>query len=51
MLRKTHPQVALIGVGRNSYGHPTAEVLERLDQHGVEVHRTDREGAIRVQLW
>lgn len=51
LLRKTHPQVALIGVGRNSYGHPTAEVLERLDQHGVEVHRTDREGAIRVQLW
>lgn len=51
LLEKTRPQVALIGVGRNNYGHPSAEVLARLGRYGVEVHRTDREGAIRVQLW
>ncbi|PZA05876.1 MULTISPECIES: DNA internalization-related competence protein ComEC/Rec2 [unclassified Meiothermus] len=51
LLEKTRPKVALIGVGRNNYGHPAAEVLHRLERYSVEVHRTDWEGAIRVQLW
>ncbi|GEM87380.1 DNA internalization-related competence protein ComEC/Rec2 [Meiothermus granaticius] len=51
LLQRFHPQIALIGVGSNTYGHPTAQVLERLDAWGVEIHRTDVEGAIRVGLW
>ncbi|MDM7323443.1 MAG: competence protein ComEC, partial [Thermus sp.] len=48
LLEKAQPQVALIGVGRNPYGHPHPEVLERLAHHGVRVYRTDQKGAVRI---
>lgn len=38
--------LALIGVGKNRYGHPTKEALERLRTSGMSVHRTDLEGTI-----
>lgn len=45
------PQFAAISVGaHNRYGHPTAEVLERLRHVGARVHRTDRHGAIRYRI-
>ncbi|HXI65082.1 MAG TPA: DNA internalization-related competence protein ComEC/Rec2 [Gemmatimonadales bacterium] len=41
------PREAVISVGRrNRYGHPTAEVLGRLAQHGIMVLRTDERGTI-----
>lgn len=48
LLERARPQVALIGVGANPFGHPHPEVLKRLKRHGVEVRRTDRDGAVRV---
>ena len=51
VLSRFRPQLALIGVGPNPYGHPHPEVLARLERFGLEVRRTDREGAIRVLLW
>jgi competence protein ComEC len=42
------PEVAVISLGRNDYGHPAAATLDRLREHGVAVHRTDREGTITV---
>jgi competence protein ComEC len=50
LLSQTRPSIALIGVGPNTYGHPTREVLERLERYGVQVHRTDQEGAIQIGL-
>ncbi|MCX7784105.1 MAG: ComEC/Rec2 family competence protein, partial [Meiothermus sp.] len=50
LLQGFRPGLALIGVGNNPYGHPTRSVLERLNQHGVEIRRTDLEGAIRITL-
>ncbi len=39
---------AVISVGHfNTYGHPRPEILERLYEAGIEVHRTDKEGAVR----
>lgn len=35
-----------ISVGRNSFGHPSPEVLERLEEHSMDVFRTDRYGGI-----
>lgn len=45
-LNKVGPKYAVISVGQNSYGHPTAEVLSRLSQHGVQVYRTDQSGTV-----
>jgi len=50
LLEGFQPKIALIGVGGNTYGHPTAAALERLDQHHIEIHRTDLEGALRVEF-
>jgi len=35
------PAVCVLSVGHNSYGHPTAEVLDRLHAHGVQVYWTE----------
>jgi competence protein ComEC len=46
-LATLHPAFAAISVGRdNSFGHPSPEVVERLEAAGVRVYRTDRDGAI-----
>jgi competence protein ComEC len=45
-LRRVAPSYAIISVGRNSYGHPTDDVLARLDEANVEVYRTDMVGTI-----
>jgi competence protein ComEC len=42
------PRAAVISVGRNDYGHPAPATLQRLAAHGVDVHRTDREGTVTV---
>ena len=42
------PTIGVISVGAaNPWGHPDAEVLRRLREAGVEVFRTDRDGAVR----
>lgn len=46
-LAAVHPSMAVISVGRgNSYGHPAYAVLNRLEEHGVTVLRTDERGNI-----
>lgn len=50
-LRAAAPELAVISVGaNNSYGHPAPETLERLEALGAEIHRTDQEGAVTVQV-
>lgn len=46
-LSSSRPAFAAISVGRdNTFGHPSPEVVERLQAAGVRVYRTDRDGAI-----
>lgn len=48
-LRELRPQAAVISVGQgNRYGHPAREALARLAVAGVQVFRTDRDGAVEV---
>ncbi len=47
-LAGTHPEVAVISVGRNRYGHPAPATLDRLGAAAIRVWRTDREGTISV---
>lgn len=49
-LEAAHPAFAVISAGfENLYGHPNADVLERLKQANVEVLRTDRVGLITIR--
>jgi len=45
-LDKINPEKAVISVGKNSYGHPSQEVLDRLDKKGIKILRTDKIGDI-----
>ena len=47
-LEAVKPAVALVSVGKNRYGHPTSEALERLKSVGARILRTDEEGDIEI---
>jgi competence protein ComEC len=43
------PTIAIISSGEdNPYGHPSPELLERLEASGARVLRTDRDGAVHI---
>jgi competence protein ComEC len=47
-LDATTPDIGVISVGVNTYGHPTNETLSRLFAHDVTVLRTDQMGTIDI---
>jgi competence protein ComEC len=48
-LAAMHPSVAVVSAGEdNPYGHPNQELLERLENAGVRILRTDRDGAVHI---
>lgn len=47
-LKEVDPKLSVIEVGKNSYGHPTKEALERLKDVSSNILRTDMDGTIRV---
>ena len=50
-LRQCSPAVAVISCGeRNTYGHPHKETLERLNDMGTAVYRTDCSGAVQITV-
>jgi competence protein ComEC len=51
MLAVTTPDVALLSVGRrNRYRHPNAGVLERLEESGALILRTDLQGNVSLRI-
>ncbi|MDD5337489.1 MAG: ComEC/Rec2 family competence protein [Candidatus ainarchaeum sp.] len=48
-LQEVSPQLAVIEVGMNSYGHPANETLERLRDAGAEILRTDLNGTVVLE--
>lgn len=42
------PDLAVISVGKNRFGHPHKEVLELLEGNSVQIKSTDREGEIEI---
>ena len=50
LLSALQPEIVCISAGRNnSFGHPAPALLERLDQFGCSVYRTDQQGAITIR--
>jgi competence protein ComEC len=51
ILQSVKPSLAVISVGfRNSFGLPKTDVLDRLQNSGVHVYRTDLNGAVTFYL-
>ena len=47
LLKLTNPEYVFISVGENNrYGHPNQVVLERLEEYGCTVYRTDQQGTL-----
>ncbi len=45
------PEVAVISVGKNNtYGHPSAHVIDLIEEAGGKVYRTDESGAVTVHM-
>lgn len=50
VLNLLQPNLAIISVGRNSYGHPSQRVIDDLTKKNVNILRTDISGDIKILL-
>ncbi len=48
-IKRVQPEVAVISVGPNHFGHPHHEVIERLEDGCQTVYRTDLNGTVLVK--
>lgn len=48
-LKEITPAISVIGVGKNTYGHPTKTVLDNLLRYGSRIFRTDTDGLIKIE--
>jgi len=46
LLGEVNPKLAVICVGKNHFGHPTEEVLNKLKSRGIKIWRTDTQGEL-----
>ena len=49
ILDSIDPKVAIIQVGKNSFGHPHKEVLDLLASKGVKIYRNDINGIVEIE--
>ena len=50
-LEMVKPRIAFIGVGEtNTFGHPNEGVLQRLENIGAKIYRTDKNGEISLKV-
>ena len=50
LLRAVMPEVGIISVGENNYGHPTYEAMERMAFYGMTLYRTDLQGNVLIRV-
>lgn len=50
-IRQVHPSIAIFTSGyRNRFGHPKAEIVERYQQAGSRMYRSDQDGAVLLDF-
>lgn len=45
-INKVKPEYAVISLGKNNFGHPSQFVVDRLEEDGIQLLRTDERGAV-----
>lgn len=51
ILKEIKPKIAFIGVGKNNnFGHPNNQIIEKLQDYGVKIYRTDENGEIIITV-
>ena len=48
LLAQTRPEIVLVSCGKNSYGHPAPEVLDRAAAAGAKVYCTEQYGELKI---
>lgn len=49
LLEVVQPEIVVISVGENHYGHPAPETLERIREYTDEIYRTDLNGTVVIR--
>ena len=47
-LEAADPELAVVSVGKNRWGHPTKEILEKLSSRTIKLLRTDQDGEVEI---
>lgn len=47
-IKEVSPKIAVIQVGKNTYGHPTKETISRLSAAGAKIYRNDGDGMVKL---
>ena len=47
-IQAANPEIAIFQVGKNNFGHPTPEAIDRYEEAGAVIFRNDLHGAIGV---
>jgi competence protein ComEC len=50
-LDEVNPKAVVVSVGKNSFGHPSPSVLDRINAMGISLFRTDEDGAIIIKTY
>lgn len=48
LLAALRPEIVLISVGKNAYGHPADEMVRRVERFGAKAYRTDENGYLTI---
>ncbi len=48
-VKTVSPKIAVIEVGKNTYGHPAPQTLARLEGAGAKIFRTDKDGLVTIE--
>lgn len=50
LLEAVTPEIGVISVGQNTYGHPASETMDRMARRGMTLYRTDLQGNILIRV-
>ena len=50
-IKEVSPNLAVISVGKNRYGHPSPDAINRIIEQGSEIYQTIINGGILVEVW